>query len=180
MLDLLLESALWSLVLGIAVWLGLAPLPVRNPRAHMTAWTVVLVASLAMPVLMHRLTVNIPAAAPSLRAVESLSSILSGRLSEQAEIPALSAQVPLPPVAEPDAVQPPSQSGIQPRSVLVQPARMVAARPHGGARGNHQRRHGARKARRPAVLCRHSGRPCPSKGDGRCRNGAGLYAAQTG
>ena len=65
MLDLLLESALWSLVLGIAVWLGLAPLPVRNPRAHMTAWTVVLVASLAMPVLMHRLTVNIPAAAPS-------------------------------------------------------------------------------------------------------------------
>jgi hypothetical protein len=39
MLDLLLESALPSLVLGVAVWLGVAFLRVRNPRAHMTAWT---------------------------------------------------------------------------------------------------------------------------------------------
>ena len=64
MLDLLLESALRSLALGVAVWLGLALLRVRNPRTQMTAWTVVLVASLAMPALMHRLTVTIPAAAP--------------------------------------------------------------------------------------------------------------------
>jgi BlaR1 peptidase M56 len=111
--DLLLESALRSLALGVAVWLGLVFLRVRNPRAHMTAWTVVLVASLAMPVLMHRLTVNIPAAAPPLRVVESLSSILSGPLSEQVEIPVLPAQGPpaLPPAAEPSTVQPPSQSG---------------------------------------------------------------------
>jgi hypothetical protein len=87
MLDLLLESALRSLALGVTVWLGLVLLRVRNPRAHMTAWTVVLVASLAMPVLMHRLTVTIPAAAPPLRVVESLSSIVSGPLSEQVEIP---------------------------------------------------------------------------------------------
>jgi hypothetical protein len=109
MLDLLLESALRSLALGVAVWLGLALLRVRNPRAHMTAWTVVLVASLAMPVLMHRLTVSIPAAAPPLRVVESLSSTLSGALSEQVEIPALPAQgaIAVPPVAEPGAVQPP-------------------------------------------------------------------------
>jgi hypothetical protein len=73
MLDLLLESALRSLALGVAVWLGLTLLRVRNPRAHMTAWTVVLIASLAMPVLMHRLTVTIPAAAPPLHVVESLS-----------------------------------------------------------------------------------------------------------
>jgi hypothetical protein len=66
MLALLLESALRSLALGVAVWLALALLRVRNPRAHMTAWTVVLVASLAMPVLMHRLTVTIPAAPASL------------------------------------------------------------------------------------------------------------------
>jgi beta-lactamase regulating signal transducer with metallopeptidase domain len=109
MLDLLLESALRSLALGVAVWLALALLRVRNPRAHMTAWTVVLVASLAMPVLMHRLTVTIPAAAPPLRVVESLSSTLSRPLSEQLEAPTLPAQDPLslPPAAEPGAVQPP-------------------------------------------------------------------------
>jgi hypothetical protein len=64
----------------------------------MIAWTVVLIASLAMPVLMHRLTVTIPAAAPALHVVESLSSTLSGPQSEQAEIPALPAQGELVPV----------------------------------------------------------------------------------
>jgi hypothetical protein len=107
MLDLLLESALRSLALGVAVWLGLALLRVRNPRAHMTAWTVVLVASLAMPVLMHRLTVTIPVAAPPLRVVESLSSTLSSPPSEQVEILGLPARGPLslPPVAKPGALQ---------------------------------------------------------------------------
>jgi beta-lactamase regulating signal transducer with metallopeptidase domain len=108
MLDLLLESALRSLALGGAVWLGLALLRVRNPRAQMTAWTVVLVASLAMPALMHRLTVTIPAAAPPLRMVESLSSTLSSPLSEQVEAPAVPARgtLALPPAAELGAVQP--------------------------------------------------------------------------
>jgi hypothetical protein len=107
MLDLLLESALRSLALGVAVWLALALLRVRNPRAHMTAWTVVLVASLAMPVLMHRLTVTIPVAAPPLRVVESLSSTLSGPPSEDVEVPGLPAPGPLalPSVAESGAVQ---------------------------------------------------------------------------
>jgi BlaR1 peptidase M56/Domain of unknown function (DUF3471) len=109
MLDLLLESALRSLALGVAVWLGLALLRVRNPRAHMTAWTVVLVASLAMPALIHRLTVTIPAAAPPLRVVQFLSSTLSGPVSEQVEIPALAAQdsPALPPAVEAGAVEPP-------------------------------------------------------------------------
>jgi beta-lactamase regulating signal transducer with metallopeptidase domain len=109
MLELLLESALRSLALGVAVWLGLKLLRVRNPRAHMTAWTVVLVASLAMPILMHRLTVTIPAAAPPLRVVESLSSTLSGQLPEQVEIPAVPSQGPLasPPAAGPGAAEPP-------------------------------------------------------------------------
>jgi hypothetical protein len=108
MLDLLLESSLRSLALGVAVWLGLALLRVRNPRAHMTAWTVVLVASLAMPVLMHRLTVTIPAAVPPLHMVESLSSTLSGSVSEEVEISVLPPQGPLavPHVAEPGGVQP--------------------------------------------------------------------------
>jgi hypothetical protein len=64
MMDLLLESAFRSLALGGAVWLGLALMRVRNPHAQMTAWTVVLAASLSMPVLMHRFTVAVPAAAP--------------------------------------------------------------------------------------------------------------------
>ena len=45
MLDVLLESALRSLALGGAVWLGLRLLRVRNPHVNMTAWTVVLAAS---------------------------------------------------------------------------------------------------------------------------------------
>jgi hypothetical protein len=111
MLDLLLESALRSLALGVAVWLGLALLRVRNPRTQMTAWTVVLVASLAMPALMHRLTVTIPAAAPPLRVVESLSSRLSAPRSEPVEMPAVPTPGPLalPPATERSAMPHPSQ-----------------------------------------------------------------------
>jgi beta-lactamase regulating signal transducer with metallopeptidase domain len=74
MMDLLLESALRSVALAGAVWLVLALLRVRNPRANMTAWTVVLAASLSMPVLMHRVTVTIPAA-PSVGVIESLTAL---------------------------------------------------------------------------------------------------------
>jgi beta-lactamase regulating signal transducer with metallopeptidase domain len=65
MLALLLESALRSLLLGAAVWLGLKFLRVKNPHAHMTAWTLVLVASLVMPALMRLVTVTIPDAPPA-------------------------------------------------------------------------------------------------------------------
>lgn len=65
MLALLLESALRSLLLGAAVWLGLKFLRVKNPHAHMTAWTLVLVASLAMPALMRLVTITIPDAPPA-------------------------------------------------------------------------------------------------------------------
>jgi beta-lactamase regulating signal transducer with metallopeptidase domain len=65
MLALLLESALRSLLLGAAVWLGLKLFRVRNPHALMTAWTLVLVASLAMPALMRLVTVTVPAATPA-------------------------------------------------------------------------------------------------------------------
>jgi hypothetical protein len=111
MLDLLLESALRSMALGVAVWLGLALLRVRNPRTQMTAWTVVLVASLAMPVVMDRLTVTIPAAAPSLRVVESLSSRLAAPRSEPVEIPAVPTAGPLalPPATERSAMSHPLQ-----------------------------------------------------------------------
>src|SRR5262245_55041034 len=77
MVELLVESALRSLALGGIVWLALALLSVRNPHAHMTAWTVVLIGSLAMPLLIHRLTLTIPVLAPSSPAVAALTSALS-------------------------------------------------------------------------------------------------------
>ncbi len=60
-IELLFESAARSLVLGLAVWLGMKAFRVRNTQAQMTAWTVVLLASIVMPVLMRWATVTIPA-----------------------------------------------------------------------------------------------------------------------
>ena len=61
MLALLGESALRSLLLGGVVWIGLKLLRVKNPHVHMASWTIVLLASLSMPVLMHSITMTIPA-----------------------------------------------------------------------------------------------------------------------
>ena len=60
MLAYLTEAALRSFLLGFAVWAALKFLRVQNPQARMTAWTGVLVASLAMPALMHWATVTVP------------------------------------------------------------------------------------------------------------------------
>jgi hypothetical protein len=70
MLALLLEAALRSLALGGIVWLGLKLLRVRDPRVHMTAWMVVLVASLSMLMIMRWVTLTLPSAAPPLRLAE--------------------------------------------------------------------------------------------------------------
>jgi beta-lactamase regulating signal transducer with metallopeptidase domain len=59
MIATLAEAALRSLVLGGVVWLGLNLFRVRNPHVHMTAWVVVLLASLAMPFVMHWPTLTI-------------------------------------------------------------------------------------------------------------------------
>jgi BlaR1 peptidase M56 len=59
MLAILAESALRSLLLGSAVWVGLNLLRARNPHVHMTCWIMVLVASSAMPLLMHWTAVTI-------------------------------------------------------------------------------------------------------------------------
>ena len=50
MLETLLGAALRSVVLMAVVWVGLRALRLRNPHIQLTAWTVVLAASLAMPV----------------------------------------------------------------------------------------------------------------------------------
>ncbi|MBR0717060.1 M56 family metallopeptidase [Bradyrhizobium liaoningense] len=59
MIATLAEAALRSFVLGGVVWFGLYLFRVRNPHVHMTAWVVVLLASLAMPFVMHWPTVTI-------------------------------------------------------------------------------------------------------------------------
>jgi hypothetical protein len=59
MIATLAEAALRSFVLGGVVWIGLNLFRVRNPHVHMTAWVVVLFASLAMPFVMHWPTLTI-------------------------------------------------------------------------------------------------------------------------
>jgi beta-lactamase regulating signal transducer with metallopeptidase domain len=66
MLLQLLEAAFRSFVLGGAVWLSLRFLRVQNPQVRMTAWTVVLIVSLSMPVVMHWATLTIPTYSPPL------------------------------------------------------------------------------------------------------------------
>ncbi len=81
MLWLLLEAALRSLLLGAIVGLGLKLTRVRDPRAHMTAWTGVLIASLAMPAMMHWLVVTVPLSAPPLQLVEMIEAAPNALLS---------------------------------------------------------------------------------------------------
>jgi beta-lactamase regulating signal transducer with metallopeptidase domain len=57
---LLLEAALHAGALGAAVWIGLKALRTENPHVEMMVWKVVLVASLAMPLLLPWATVRLP------------------------------------------------------------------------------------------------------------------------
>jgi hypothetical protein len=66
MLAQLFEAAFRSFALGAAVWLSLRLLSVEFPQARMTAWTVVLVASVSMLLLMHQVVVTIPGYSPRL------------------------------------------------------------------------------------------------------------------
>lgn len=61
MMSLLLESAVRSLVLGAAIWLGLRVLRVRSPAIQSLVWTVALIASLAMPALIAAMEHTAPA-----------------------------------------------------------------------------------------------------------------------
>jgi BlaR1 peptidase M56 len=70
MLELLAESALRSVFLGGGVWLCLALLRVRSPKLQMTAWTMVLAASLAMPAMTPWLRITLPADPPRGRLVK--------------------------------------------------------------------------------------------------------------
>src|SRR5262245_59506678 len=75
MLSLLVESALRTLLLGGAAWLGLRLLHPRDPRVHMTVWVVVLVASLAMPLIMRWTVVTIPTAPATLPIAQLIDDV---------------------------------------------------------------------------------------------------------
>jgi beta-lactamase regulating signal transducer with metallopeptidase domain len=64
MLALLAEAALRSTALGAFAWLGLKLMRVRHPQLQMTVWTVVLLISLTMPILMPCMTIPLPPAVP--------------------------------------------------------------------------------------------------------------------
>lgn len=67
-----LESALRSLMMALVVWAGIKVLRVRNVAVQKTAWVLVLIASLAMPALMHwnvlqkKAPVVVPVSAPQI------------------------------------------------------------------------------------------------------------------
>jgi bla regulator protein blaR1 len=89
MLTILAESALRAFVLGGAVWLGLTLFRVRIPSAHMTAWIMVLLASLSMPLLMHWTTVTVTVQAPAMPAMVPLEALPSAQSLGPEALPAL-------------------------------------------------------------------------------------------
>ena len=73
MIALIFEAALRALLLAAAVWLTLRLLDIREARTELSAWTLVLFASLAMPFLMQ-LSLFMPSFLPSAAEI-SLPSI---------------------------------------------------------------------------------------------------------
>ena len=116
----LLEAALRSFVLGGAVWLGLKCLRVQSPQTRMTTWTVVLMASLAMPVVMHwaRVSVAIHSPTPVDAAVVPASLATPGLAPPTLLAPE---QARLPDAAENvgTAAQPAASGGASPLAAIV-------------------------------------------------------------
>jgi hypothetical protein len=72
MMLMLVHAALHSLLLGVVTLLGLKLLRVKNPQVEITAWSIVLIAAVAMPLLMPLTRLTIPDAPP-----ETLSPLAS-------------------------------------------------------------------------------------------------------
>ena len=89
MIEVLITSALRSIVLAAIVWLGLKALRLRNPHIQLTAWTFVLVASLLMPASTRLAAVVVPPAPVIEPAVEDVLP----RLIEQRDFAASPAQM---------------------------------------------------------------------------------------
>ena len=112
MLALLLELALRLLALAGVAWLALKLLRVRNPHVQMTVWTVVLLASLSMPVLMRWATVTIPVGSPPSQLAKIASVSLGLHLEAIRSLEAIdSAAGPTPSALPPPASVEPSLPG---------------------------------------------------------------------
>ncbi|WP_441237764.1 M56 family metallopeptidase [Bradyrhizobium sp. 930_D9_N1_4] len=103
MIATLAEAALRSLVLGGVVWFGLNLFRVRNPHVHMTAWVVVLFASLAMPFVMHWPTLTITRLPLPVSVPDDFLP---------ADISMLEAPQPALPIAPGAVIAPPARSGL--------------------------------------------------------------------
>ncbi|UQR61876.1 M56 family metallopeptidase [Bradyrhizobium sp. C-145] len=103
MIATLAEAALRSFVLGGIVWFGLTLFRVRNPHVHMTAWVVVLLASLAMPFVMHWPTLTITRPPVPMPAPDDFLP---------ADLSMLELPQPSLPVASGGAIVPPAGSGL--------------------------------------------------------------------
>jgi TonB family protein len=87
MMPLLFEAALRSTALGLAIWLLLKALRVRDAHAEKLLWTVVATVSLVMPALMRAMALRLPTP----RSVEIAGSAASARLLGNFSHPAVSA-----------------------------------------------------------------------------------------
>ena len=80
MIQLLIEAALRSLVLGVVVWVAMVALRPRNPHLQKTVWLTVLLACVAMPlVLQWRM-------APSFQTPEFLVTLTPGSAASTAQV----------------------------------------------------------------------------------------------
>ncbi|MGJ4945366.1 M56 family metallopeptidase [Bradyrhizobium sp. HKCCYLS1011] len=107
MLTVLAEAALRTVLLGSVVGFGLYLFRVRHPQLQMTAWLVVLAASLVMPLLMHWSTVTITLHAPqaaSIRPVGPIEDLLPA--SAPAPVPDEFEAVEVAPIASVHVVSP--------------------------------------------------------------------------
>jgi hypothetical protein len=102
MLGLLADAALRSIALGGVAWLGLTLMRVCDPQVRMSAWSAVLIVSMAMPALTPWMRVTIPADQASAQLVKITWADVPWavpRAPKPAERPAVAA-------SGPDAVAP--------------------------------------------------------------------------
>ncbi len=83
-MPLLLEAALRSTVLSVAIWLTLKALRVRDAHVEKLLWTVAVAVFLAMPVLMRAMALRLPAPAAVAMPGSEASARLFGDVSHAA------------------------------------------------------------------------------------------------
>ena len=111
MLALLAESALRSTALGLAVWLGLTLLRVRNPAVRMTAMTVVLAVSLAMPALTPWMKWSLPISTPPTQLIKRTVSQIPWSATDESEPTASFPAARAAPAVTPSHVRKPAGAG---------------------------------------------------------------------